>query len=349
MKRSQFKFELPEELLAKYPVKNRDESRLLVVHKDSDKVEHKQFKDILDYYDEGDFFIFNNSRVFPARLFGYKEKTGADIEVFLLRELDPSQHLWDVFVNPARKIRIGNKLYFGENEELIAEVIDNTTSRGRTIRFLYDGPYEEFKRLLHLIGKTPLPDYMERQAEPDDEERYQNIFAQEEGAVVAPAAGFHFSRELMKRMKIKGVDFDFLTIHNALGAYRDIDVEDLTKHKIDSEEIILTESFCENANKAKDSRANICVVGTATLRAVETMVSTDGHLKPIVGWTNKFIIPPYDFLFADSFVTNFHMPYSTLLMMTAAFAGYDKMMGIYKLAIKEKYRFGDYGDAMLII
>lgn len=349
MKRSQFKFELPEELLAKYPVKNRDESRLLVVHKDSDKVEHKQFKDILDYYDEGDFFIFNNSRVFPARLFGYKEKTGADIEVFLLRELDPSQHLWDVFVNPARKIRIGNKLYFGENEELIAEVIDNTTSRGRTIRFLYDGPYEEFKRLLHLIGKTPLPDYMERQAEPDDEERYQNIFAQEEGAVVAPAAGFHFSRELMKRMKIKGVDFDFLTIHNALGAYRDIDVEDLTKHKIDSEEIILTESFCENANKAKDNRANICVVGTATLRAVETMVSTDGHLKPIVGWTNKFIIPPYDFLFADSFVTNFHMPYSTLLMMTAAFAGYDKMMGIYKLAIKEKYRFGDYGDAMLII
>lgn len=349
MKRSQFKFELPEELLAKYPVKNRDESRLLVVHKDSDKVEHKQFKDILDYYDEGDFFIFNNSRVFPARLFGYKEKTGADIEVFLLRELDPSQHLWDVFVNPARKIRIGNKLYFGENEELIAEVIDNTTSRGRTIRFLYDGPYEEFKRLLYLIGKTPLPDYMERQAEPDDEERYQNIFAQEEGAVVAPAAGFHFSRELMKRMKIKGVDFDFLTIHNALGAYRDIDVEDLTKHKIDSEEIVLTESFCENANKAKDNRANICVVGTATLRAVETMVSTDGHLKPIVGWTNKFIIPPYDFLFADSFVTNFHMPYSTLLMMTAAFAGYDKMMGVYKLAIKEKYRFGDYGDAMLII
>ncbi len=349
MKLSQFKFELPEELLAKYPAAHRDESRLMVVHRDSDKIEHKEFKDILDYFDEKDFFIFNNTRVFPARLFGNKEKTGAKIEVFLLRELNPSQHLWDVLVNPARKIRIGNKLYFGENEELVAEVIDNTTSRGRTLRFLFDGPYEEFKRLLHLIGETPIPEYMDRMAEPDDLERYQNIFAQNEGAVVAPAAGLHFSRELLKRMQIKGIDFDYLTVHNGLGAYRDIDVEDLTKHKIDSEQILVTDSFCKNANKAKDRGAKICVVGTSTMRAVETVYSTDGHLKPRDGWTNMFIFPPYEFKFADSMVTNFNMPYSTLLMMTAAFGGYDKIMAAYKLAIKEKYRFGAYGDALLII
>ncbi|MDD3356979.1 MAG: tRNA preQ1(34) S-adenosylmethionine ribosyltransferase-isomerase QueA [Dysgonamonadaceae bacterium] len=349
MKLSQFKFNLPNELLVKYPVEQRDESRLMIVHKDSNKIEHKQFKDILDYFEEKDFFIFNNSRVFPARLFGNKEKTGADIEVFLLRELNPSQHLWDVLVNPARKIRIGNKLYFGENEELVAEVIDNTTSRGRTLRFLFDGPYEEFKRLLYIIGSTPLPDYMERPAEPEDEERYQNIFAQNEGAVVAPASGLHFSRELMKRMQIKGVEYDFLTIHNGLGAYRDIDVEDLTKHKIDSEQIIIEEKFCKNANKAKDRRSKICVVGTSTMRAVETVVSTDGHLKPRDGWTNLFIFPPYEFLFADAMITNFHLPYSTLLMMTAAFGGYDKIMNVYQLAIKEKYRFGAHGDAMLII
>ena len=349
MKLSQFKFDLPKELLAKYPTKFRDESRLMVVHKDSDKIEHKQFKDILDYYEKKDFFIFNNTRVFPARLFGHKEKTNADIEVFLLRELNPAQHLWDVMVNPARKIRIGNKLFFGENEELVAEVIDNTTSRGRTIRFLHDGPYEEFKRLLHLIGSTPIPDYLDRMAEPEDLERYQNIFAENIGAVVAPAAGLHFSRELLKRMKIKGVDFDFLTIHNGLGAYRDIDVEDLTKHKIDSEKMFVTQNFCDNANKAKDAGGNICVVGTATMRAVETIVSTDGHLKPVDGWTNKFIIPPYEFLFGDSMVTNFNMPRSTLLMMTCAFGGYEKIMDAYKLAIKEKYRFGAYGDAMLII
>ncbi|MGV8964456.1 MAG: tRNA preQ1(34) S-adenosylmethionine ribosyltransferase-isomerase QueA [Candidatus Saccharimonadaceae bacterium] len=349
MKLSQFKFTLPEELLVKYPSSNRDESRLMVVHKDSDIIEHKSFKDILDYYNEKDFFIFNNTRVFPARLYGNKEKTGAKIEVFLLRELNPSQHLWDVLVNPARKIRIGNKLYFGENEELVAEVIDNTTSRGRTLRFLYDGPYEEFKRLLHMIGETPIPEYMERDAEPEDEDRYQNIFAQNEGAVVAPASGLHFSRELMKRMQIKGIDFDFLTIHNGLGAYRDIDVEDLTKHKIDSEQIIITQNFCNSANKAKDGGSKICVVGTSTMRAVETVVSTDGHLKPRDGWTNIFLFPPYDFMFADSLITNFHLPYSTLLMMTAAFGGYDKIMDVYQTAIKEKYRFGAYGDAMLII
>ncbi len=349
MKLSQFKFTLPEELVAKYPTPHRDESRLMIVHKDSDKIEHKEFKDILDYFDEKDFFVFNNTRVFPARLFGHKEKTGAKIEVFLLRELNPSQHLWDVLVNPARKIRIGNKLYFGENEELIAEVIDNTTSRGRTLRFLYDGPYEEFKRLLHMIGETPIPDYMGRDAEPEDLERYQNIFAKNEGAVVAPASGLHFSRELMKRMQIKGVEYDYLTIHNGLGAYRDIDVEDLTKHKIDSEQILITEEFCNNVNKAKDRGSKICVVGTSTMRAVETVLSTDGHLKPRDGWTNAFIFPPYEFMFADSLVTNFHMPYSTLLMMTAAFGGYDKIMDVYQLAIKEKYRFGAYGDAMLII
>ncbi len=349
MKLSQFKFNLPEELIAKYPAHHRDESRLMVVHKDSDKIEHKTFKDILDYFNEKDFFIFNDTKVFPARLFGNKEKTGAKIEVFLLRELNPSQHLWDVLVNPARKIRIGNKLYFGENEELVAEVIDNTTSRGRTLRFLYDGPYDEFKDQLFAIGETPIPEYLEREAEPDDAERYQNIFASQEGAVVAPAAGLHFSRELMKRMEIKDIDFGFITLHNGLGAYRVIDVEDLTKHKMESEQMSISAELCQRVNKAKDEERNICAVGTSVLRAVETTVSTDGHIKPRDGWTNKFIFPPYDFTLANSLVTNFHLPYSTLLMMTTAFGGYEKIMDAYQVAIKEEYRFGAYGDAMLII
>lgn len=349
MKLSQFKFNLPEELIAKYPAHHRDESRLMVVHKDSDKIEHKTFKDILDYFNEKDFFIFNDTKVFPARLFGNKEKTGAKIEVFLLRELNPSQHLWDVLVNPARKIRIGNKLYFGENEELVAEVIDNTTSRGRTLRFLYDGPYDEFKDQLFAIGETPIPEYLERDAEPDDAERYQNIFASQEGAVVAPAAGLHFSRELMKRMEIKDIDFGFITLHNGLGAYRVIDVEDLTKHKMESEQMSISAELCQRVNKAKDEERNICAVGTSVLRAVETTVSTDGHIKPRDGWTNKFIFPPYDFTLANSLVTNFHLPYSTLLMMTTAFGGYEKIMDAYQVAIKEEYRFGAYGDAMLII
>lgn len=349
MKLSQFKFNLPDELIAKYPAAHRDESRLLVVHKKSDQLEHKTFKEVLDYFNKGDFFIFNDTKVFPARLFGNKEKTGAKIEVFLLRELNPDQHLWDVLVNPARKIRIGNKLYFGENEELVAEVIDNTTSRGRTLRFLYDGPYDEFKNQLFSIGETPIPEYLERNAEPEDVDRYQNIFAQNEGAVVAPAAGLHFSRELMKRMEIKDVEFGFLTLHNGLGAYRMIDVEDLTKHKMESEQMTITEELCEKVNRAKDEEKNICAVGTSVLRAVETTVSTDGHLKPREGWTNKFIFPPYDFTLTNSLITNFHLPYSTLLMMACAFGGYEKVMNAYEEAIKEKYAFGAYGDAMLIV
>ena len=349
MKLSQFKFNLPEELIAKYPSNHRDESRLLVVHRKSDKLEHKVFKDVLDYFNKNDFFIFNDTKVFPAKLYGNKEKTGAKIEVFLLRELNPEQHLWDVLVNPARKIRIGNKLYFGENEELVAEVIDNTTSRGRTLRFLYDGPYEEFKEQLFQIGETPIPEYLDRDAEPEDAERYQNIFAENEGAVVVPAAGLHFSRELMKRMQIKDIEYGSLTLHNGLGAYRMIDVEDLSKHKMESEQIVISEELCNKVNKAHDDRQNICAVGTSVLRAVETTVSTDGHLKPRSGWTNKFIFPPYDFTLTNSLITNFHLPYSTLLMMTCAFGGYDKIMDIYETAIKEKYRFGAYGDAMLII
>ncbi|HBX47167.1 tRNA preQ1(34) S-adenosylmethionine ribosyltransferase-isomerase QueA [Limibacterium fermenti] len=349
MKLSQFKFHLPEELIAKYPSKHRDEARMLVVHRKSGKLEHRIFKDVLDYFQEKDFFIFNNTKVFPARLFGNKEKTGAKIEVFLLRELNSNQHLWDVLVNPARKIRIGNKLYFGEDEELVAEVIDNTTSRGRTMRFLYDGPYDEFKRLLFSIGETPIPEYMERPAEEEDVDRYQNIFAVNEGAVVAPAAGLHFSRELLKRMEIKGIDYGFVTLHNSLGAYRDIDVEDLTKHKVDSEQMVITEEICERVNKAKDDARNICAVGTSVLRAIETMVSTDGHLKPFEGWTNKFIFPPYDFTLNNALITNFHMPYSTLLMMACAFGGYDYVMEAYDVAINEKYQFGAYGDAMLIV
>lgn len=349
MKLSQFKFNLPNELISKHPANFRDESRLMVVHRDSDLIEHKVFKDVLDYFNEKDFFIFNDTKVFPARLFGNKEKTGAKIEVFLLRELNPDQHLWDVLVNPARKIRIGNKLYFGENEELVAEVIDNTTSRGRTLRFLYDGPYDEFKELLFSIGETPIPEYLERHAEPEDADRYQNIFAANEGAVVAPAAGLHFSRELMKRMEIKGIDYGFITLHNGLGVFREIDVEDLTKHKVDSEQMVISEELCARANKAKDDGHNICAVGTSVLRAVETTVSTDGHVKPRAGWTNKFIFPPYDFTLNNSLITNFHLPYSTLLMMTAAFGGYEKIMDAYDLAVKEKYKFGAYGDAMLII
>ena len=349
MKLSQFKFNLPDELIAKYPAKHRDESRLMVVHRKTGEIEHVVFKDILNYFDEKDFFVFNNTKVFPARLFGNKEKTGAQIEVFLLRELNASQHLWDVLVNPARKIRIGNKLYFGENEELVAEVIDNTTSRGRTLRFLYDEPYEDFKKLLFSIGETPLPEYIDREAEDDDESRYQTIIAEEEGAVVAPAAGFHFSRELMKRMEIKGFDTGYLTLHNGLGSYREIDVEDLTKHKMDSEQMIIKPELCDAVNNAKDNGHKICAIGTTVLRAMETTVSTDGHLKPKDGWTNKFIFPPHDFKLTDALVTNFHLPLSTLLMMTTAFGGYDLVMDAYEVAIKEGYKFGAYGDAMLII
>lgn len=349
MKLSQFKFNLPDELIATHPAKNRDESRLMVVHRKTGEVEHKVFKDIIEYFDNKDMFIFNDTKVFPARLYGNKEKTGATIEVFLLRELNEEFHLWDVLVDPARKIRIGNKLYFGDDDSMVAEVIDNTTSRGRTLRFLYDGPSEEFKKALYALGETPIPKYLGRGEEPDDKDRYQTIFAQNEGAVVAPAAGLHFSRELLKRMEIKGIDFSYITLHSGLGNYRDIDVEDLTKHKMDSEQLVITQKTADLVNKAKEDGHRICAVGTSVMRAIETIVSTNGQLKPNEGWTNKFIFPPYEFGVADSMVTNFHLPQSTLLMMTAAFGGYDLIMDLYEQAVKDGYKFGTYGDAMLII
>jgi S-adenosylmethionine:tRNA ribosyltransferase-isomerase len=349
MKLSKFKFHLPDELIAFHPAPYRDESRLMVVHRKTGEIEHKVFKDILSYFNGKDVFIFNNTKVFPARLYGNKEKTGARIEVFLLRELNPDQRLWDVLVDPARKIRIGNKLYFGEDDSMVAEVIDNTTSRGRSLRFLYDGNHNEFKDALYAMGETPLPKYIDRPVEPDDEERYQNIFATEEGAVVAPAAGLHFSRELMKRLEIKDCRFAFLTVHSGLGNYREIDVEDLTKHKMDSEQMLINEEVVKIVNEGKDGNHTICAVGTSVMRAIETAVSTDGHLKEFEGWTNKFIFPPYDFSVASSMITNFHMPLSTLLMMTASFGGYELIMSAYKKAVEEKYHFGAYGDAMLII
>jgi S-adenosylmethionine:tRNA ribosyltransferase-isomerase len=349
MKLSQFEFELPEALVAEYPSEERDESRLMVVHKDTGEIEHKMFKDILDYFDDGDVFVLNNTKVFPARMYGNKEKTGAKIEVFLLRELNKESLLWDVLVDPARKIRIGNKLYFGEDDELVAEVIDNTTSRGRTLRFLFDGPYEEFKATITKLGNTPLPKYIKRDAEKSDAERYQTIFATEEGAVAAPTAGLHFSKQLMKRLEIKGIEFAKLTLHVGLGTFRSVEVEDLTKHKMDSEQLIIGQEAADIINKAKDKKKRIVSVGTTAMRALETSVSVDRHLKPYEGWTNKFIFPPYDFNLADAMVTNFHTPKSTLLMMVGAFAGYDLMMEAYKQAVKEKYNFYSYGDAMLIL
>jgi S-adenosylmethionine:tRNA ribosyltransferase-isomerase len=349
MKLSQFKFKLPEEQIAQYPAKFRDESRLMVVHKKTGEIEHRMFKDILEYFDDGDVFIFNDTKVFPARLYGNKEKTGARIEVFLLRELNEDLRLWDVLVDPARKIRIGNKLYFGEDDSMVAEVIDNTTSRGRTLRFLYDGPHDEFKEALYKLGEAPLPNFINRPVEEDDAERFQTIFAKNEGAVTAPTAGLHFSRELMKRMEIRGIDFAFITMHAGLGNFRDIDVEDLTKHKMDSEQMFVEADACRTVNKAVDAGKRICAVGTTVMRTIETAVGTDGHLKEFEGWTNKFIFPPYEFSVATSMVTNFHLPYSTLLMLVAAYGGYDLIMRAYDEALKEGYRFGTYGDAMLIL
>lgn len=349
MKLSKFKYELPTELLALHPAYNRDESRLLVLHKDTGEIEHKVFKDVLDYFNEEDVMVFNNTKVFPARLYGNKEKTGAQIEVFLLRELNREQRLWDVLVDPARKIRIGNKLYFGDNDLLVAEVIDNTTSRGRTLRFLFDGPYEEFKEALYSLGETPLPRTVGRGVEPEDAERYQTIYAKHEGAVAAPTAGMHFSRELMKRMEIKGVDFAEVTLHVGLGNFRPVDVEDLTKHKMDSEQIIIEEEAVGVVNNAKANKQNVCAVGTTVMRTLESSVSTTGLLKSFEGWTNKFLFPPHDFSVANMMISNLHLPYSTLLMSVAAFGGYDNVMNAYQVAIKEKYRFGTYGDAMLIL
>ncbi len=349
MKLSQFKYHLPEELISLHPASNRDESRLLVLNRATGEIEHRIFKDVIDYFDEHDVMVFNNTKVFPARLYGNKEKTGAKIEVFLLRELNQDQRLWDVLVDPARKIRIGNKLYFGEDESLVAEVIDNTTSRGRTLRFLYDGPYEEFKETLYNLGETPLPKFIKREVLPEDRERYQTIYAKHEGAVAAPTAGMHFSRELMKRLEIKGIDFAEITLHVGLGNFRSVDVEDLTKHKMDSEEITIEEKAADIVNQAKANKKNVCAVGTTVLRTLETSVSTTGLLKPYVGWTNKFIFPPYQIQVPNRMITNFHLPYSTLLMMASAFAGYDNIFKAYDVAIKEKYKFGTYGDAMLIL
>jgi len=349
MKLSQYKFNLPVDLIAKYPAENRDESKLMVLHRDTGKIEHRIFKDIIEYFDDKDVMVFNDTKVFPARLYGNKEKTGAEIEVFLLRELNREQRLWDVLVDPARKIRIGNKLYFGENDMLVAEVIDNTTSRGRTLRFLYDGDYEGFKKTLFELGETPLPKFIDRPVEPEDKERYQTIFASNEGAVAAPTAGMHFSRELLKRLEIKGLDFAFVTLHVGLGNFRTVDVEDLTKHKMDSERIIIKDKAVKAVNSAKEKRKNVCAVGTTVMRTLESSVSTTGHLKAYDGWTNKFIFPPYEFSVPNRMISNFHLPLSTLLMMVSAFAGYDQLMNAYQVAIKEKYRFGTYGDAMLII
>lgn len=349
MKLSQFNFGLTTEQIAKYPSDFRDEARLMVLHKDTGEIEHKIFKDIIHYCDEGDVFVFNDTKVFPARLKGNKEKTGAEIEVFLLRELNKEQRLWDVLVDPARKIRIGNKLYFGENDSLVAEVIDNTTSRGRTLRFLYDGSYEEFKETLYRMGEIPVPKWIRPKAEEIDVERFQTIYAANEGAVASPAAGLHFSRELFKRMEIKGVDWTNITLHMGLGHFRTVDVEDLSKHKMDSEQVMISEESVNMINSAKANGKRVFAVGITVARAVETPVTTKQEISAYTGWTNKFIFPPYQFAIPTALITNFHLPSSTMLMCTAAFGGYEKVMNAYKVALKEGYKFGTYGDAMLII
>jgi S-adenosylmethionine:tRNA ribosyltransferase-isomerase len=351
-KLSQFDFDLPKELISQYPSPNRDDSKLLVLHRATGKIEHRVFKDVLEYFDDGDAMIFNNTKVFPARMYGKKEKTGAKIEVFLLRELNRDQRLWDVLVDPARKIRVGNKLYFSDddgNDILVAEVVDNTTSRGRTIRFLYDGSEEEFQNDLNSLGNTPLPKYISRPAEESDRERYQTVYAKETGAVAAPTAGLHFSRELLKRLEIKGVNFAEITLHIGLGTFRSIDVEDLSKHKMDAEFFRIPLSAAETVNKSKEKNRKICAVGTTSMRSIESAVSSNGMLKPAEGWTNLFIYPPFDFNIANAMITNFHLPKSSLLIMICAFGGYELVMEAYQEAIKRDYKFFSYGDAMLII
>lgn len=379
-KLSDYQFELPKEMVAKNPPEYRDDCKLLVLHKDTGKIEHKKFRDVLNYFDKGDTFVFNDTKVFPARLYGKKEKTGADIMVFLLRELNREQHLWDVIVDPARKIRIGNKLYFGEDQSLVAEVIDNTTSRGRTLRFLYDGPYEDFKKQLFSLGEIPVPRFVKDKVTPSDNENYQTIFAKNEGAVAAPAAGLHFSREMFNMMILQDINKAYLTLHMGIGQYHKVDVEDLSKHRMDSERLIVSQEACDIVNKTKSQKHKVCAVGVSVLRGLETYVTPNGELKPYDGWTNKFIFPPYDFSIPDALITNFHLPGSTMLMAVTAFAGYenirkaynieeilvedkkakDKTKGrnedadenmkkIYRVAKKMKYKFGPYGDAMLII
>ncbi|MBK7148810.1 MAG: tRNA preQ1(34) S-adenosylmethionine ribosyltransferase-isomerase QueA [Bacteroidetes bacterium] len=349
MKLSSFNFTIPKDGVALYPAKNRDESKLMIIDRKTGKIEHKKFHQIINYFGDGDVMILNNTKVFPARLYGTKEKTGAKIEVFLLRELNAKSFLWDVLVDPARKIRVGNKLYFGENDELIAEVVDNTTSRGRTIRFLFDGEHDKFKKILYGLGETPLPKYIKRPVEPMDAERFQTVYAKVEGAVSAPTSGMHFSRELLKRMEIKGVELAEITMHTGLGTFRTIDVEDLSKHRMDAEEMMIGERAVKIVNEAKDKGKRICAVGTTTTRAVESAVSAERYLKTFNGWTNLFIHPPHDFCVPNAMLTNFHQPKSSLLIMTAAFGGYDLIMKAYEVAIKEKYKFLTYGDAMLIL
>lgn len=349
MKLSQFKFDLPDSLIAHNPSENRDEARLMVLDKNTGAIEHKIFKDILGYFEDKDVMILNNTKVFPARMYGNKEKTGATIEVFLLRELNKELRLWDVLVDPARKIRVGNKLYFGDEDLLVAEVVDNTTSRGRTIRFLFDGTDEEFRKNIEILGETPLPKYIKRKATEEDKDRYQTVFAKKEGAVAAPTAGLHFSRELMKRLELKGIEFAEVTLHVGLGTFRQVEVEDLTKHKMDSEQFIVEEKDVQIVNRGIEQKRRVCAVGTTTMRAVESAVSAGRILKPANDWTSKFIFPPYEFSIANSMITNFHTPESTLLMMVCAFGGYEHVMNAYEVAIKEKYNFYSYGDAMLII
>jgi len=348
-KLTQFDFDLPEELLAHYPSEYRDESRLMVIHRDTGEIEHRMFKDVVEYFDEGDCFVMNNTKVFPARLYGHKEKTGAKIEVFLLRELNKEMRLWDVLVDPARKIRVGNKLYFGEDGFLMAEVIDNTTSRGRTIRFLFDGTDEEFKEIITGLGNTPLPKYIKRDPESSDVDRYQTLYAKEEGAVAAPTAGLHFSERVLKMMELKGIERAEVTLHIGVGTFDKIEVEDLTKHKMDAEYVRIEQSTVDIVNKAKRAGNKVVCVGTTSLRATESAVSAEDLLKTINGWTNLFIYPPYDFKISDALITNFHIPKSSLLILVSAYMGYEKTKEIYDIAIKEKYNFYSYGDAMLIL
>jgi len=355
MKLSQFKFNLPKELIAQYPAPYRDEARLMVLHKKTGDVEIKSIPDMLDYFSDGDHFIFNDTKVFPARLFGTKERTGAAIEVFLLRELNHENRYWDVLVDPARKIRIGNKIYFAGDSSIVAEVIDNTTSRGRTLRFLTDYTNEEFREKLFAIGHTPLPKYIHRDMEnpnerdAEDAERYQTIFAQKEGAVAVPASGLHFSKSMFKRMEIHGIEWSFVTSHVGLGNFKPIDVEDLTKHKMDSEQMEISQQVVDTIERLHEQEKRICAVGTDVMRVLETVVGTNGHVKAYSGWTNKFIFPPYDFSVANAMLCNFYMPLSTQIMMTAAFGGYDEVMHAYEVAVKEGLHFGDYGDALLIV
>jgi S-adenosylmethionine:tRNA ribosyltransferase-isomerase len=349
MKLSQFRFDLPLNLIAQHPTKRREDSRLMVVHRHTGQIENKHFKDILEYFDDKDVFVVNNTKVFPARMYGRKEKTGAKIEVFLLRELNKPNRLWDVIVDPARKIRVGNKLYFGENEELVAEVVDNTTSRGRTIKFLWEDSEENFRVMLEKLGETPLPKYIKRKPEPEDKERYQTVYAKYEGAVAAPTAGLHFSKELIKRCEIHGIRFAEVTLHTGLGTFRPIEVEDLSKHKMDAEYFRIDQDCCNIVNKAKERENRVCAIGTTTLRATESSITASKEMKPAEGWTNHFIHPPYDFSICDSLVTNFHLPKTSLYIMTCAFAGYELTIEAYKKAIKDKYRFFSYGDAMLVI